>query len=159
MRRRLGDLPVRWRVTLPALGALVGLTLVGLAAFGGLRAYRAASQLEDHTQDVLLRSANLESAFLTMVATVRGYRLDRDPAFLNAYGAAREEFEAEYAALRALVADNPPQVERVERLRALSIAWEAETAAATLATTRRPCSLTARARRLGKTGLASTCRR
>src|SRR3954462_2214975 len=103
--RRLGDLPVWWRVTIPALGALVGLTLVVLAAFGGLRAYREASQLEAHTHDVLLRSANLESAFLTMVATVRGYRLDRDPSFLTSYGTARQELDAESTALRVLIAD------------------------------------------------------
>jgi len=109
MWRRLGDLPVRWRVTIPALGALLGLSLVAMAAFGGLRAYREASQLEDHTQDVLLRSANLESTFLTMVAAVRGYRLDRAPVFLASYSAARQGFEAEYAALRDLVADNSLQ--------------------------------------------------
>jgi signal transduction histidine kinase/DNA-binding response OmpR family regulator/CHASE3 domain sensor protein len=129
--RRLGDLPVWWRVTIPALGALVGLTLVAIAAFGGLRAYREAGQLEAHTHDVLLRSANLESAFLMMVATVRGYRLDRDPSFVAAYGTARQELDAEFTALRPLVADNPPQVARLDRLRALADAWEVETAAPT----------------------------
>ncbi|HZR99073.1 MAG TPA: response regulator [Chloroflexota bacterium] len=134
MRRWLGDLPVWWRITIPALGALIGLALVAIATFGGLRAYREASRLADHTQDVLLHSANLEAAFLTMVATVRGYRLDRDPAFLASYAAARRELDAEHAALRALVADNPAQVARVDRLHALSEAWEAETGAPTMET-------------------------
>ncbi|HLH27237.1 MAG TPA: response regulator [Chloroflexota bacterium] len=128
----MSDLPVWWRITIPALAALVGLALVAVAAFGGLRAYREASQLQDHTQDGLLHSGNLEGAFLSMVATVRGYRLDRDPAYLASYEAARQELEDEYTALRALVAGNPPQVARIDRLHALAAAWEAGTAAPTV---------------------------
>ena len=132
MWRRLGDLPVWWRITIPALGALVGLTLVALAAFGGLTILHDATRAEAHTRDALLRSANLEADFLNMVAALRGYRLDRDPAFLTSYAASQQQLDAQLADLRALVADNPPQVARVDRLRAMIDAWETETALATL---------------------------
>jgi signal transduction histidine kinase/DNA-binding response OmpR family regulator len=132
MWRRLGDLPVWWRITIPALGALVGLTLVTIATFGGLNVFREATSASAHTRDVLLRSATLEADFLNMVAAVRGYRLERDPLFLTNYEAARGELHDGLADLRALVVDNPPQVARLDRLRALTEAWETEMAAPTL---------------------------
>jgi signal transduction histidine kinase/DNA-binding response OmpR family regulator len=132
MLRRLADLPVWWRVTAPALGALAGLTLVAVAAFGGLSAFRDASRWEAHTRDVLQHSADLDGAFMTMVATIRGYRLDRDPAYLADYRTARDRLEGKYATLGTLVADNPAQVQRLAGLRALTDAWETETVTPTL---------------------------
>ena len=112
----------------PAVGAVVGLALVAVAAFGSLAALREANAWESHTRDVLRHSADLESTFLVMVAELRAYRADGDTTSLTSYGAAREELAREYDALRALVADDAAQVARLDRLRALTDTWQAEVA-------------------------------
>src|SRR5262245_35205903 len=123
---RLADLPIRWRITAGPLGALLGLALVAVSVYSGLTVVRQAEALDQQTREVLRHAASAQGAFHALQSTLSTYALTADPALLAAFQAARAEQETEIAVLRALVADHPGQLARLDRLDALLQTWHAE---------------------------------
>ena len=73
----------------------------------------------EHTQDVLLELARFESLLKDAEAGQRGFLYTGDASYLEPYNAAVAQGYPHIGKLAELVADNPPQRERVEKLRAL----------------------------------------
>ena len=74
----------------------------------------------DHTYQVILETGQVFSDLRGATATARGYALTADPSLLALYRQYAAAIPPAIDALDALVADNPPQVARVDRLRKLT---------------------------------------
>ncbi|MDQ0570471.1 CheY-like chemotaxis protein/CHASE3 domain sensor protein [Variovorax paradoxus] len=104
---------------LPLLGGLIGaLVFVGLIVFllwtiGGVersdRVTRSASELQR-------RSIDMETG-------LRGFLITGDESFLEPYQSALPRIKTDIDALRQLVSSNRQQVERLERIATLQVAW------------------------------------
>ena len=77
----------------------------------------------DHTDLVIAKANRTQKLLLDMETGTRGFLLTNDASFLKPYDDARTQMEGAFGVLAALVADSPPQVERVKRLRARFEAW------------------------------------
>jgi two-component system sensor kinase FixL len=72
---------------------------------------------------VISRIVHIERLAIDLETSFRGYLLNDDPTFLDAYGDTREEIPREFERLLVLVADDPAQVARVHELRELHARW------------------------------------
>jgi signal transduction histidine kinase len=95
-----------------------------------LRDLLEATDWVEHTDEIIATASRLERLCVDMETGVRGYLLMHDRAFLAPYDAGRPEVASLGAALERLVADNPPQVERVRAVRSAIAAWLPEAEAA-----------------------------
>jgi CheY-like chemotaxis protein/CHASE3 domain sensor protein len=108
-------------ITLPLV-----LGLVSAAVFVGLIAYLMnAMRWVEHTDQVISRAYALQKLDLDMETGLRGFLLAGDNRFLEPYDQASASMDVERARLRELVADNPQQLDRLERIQALQKRWSA----------------------------------
>ena len=99
-----------------ALASFALLILVGvLAAAMAERVNRAADWVA-HSLEVEARATELLSRVQDLKLGQRGYLLTRSDAFLAPYEQARAAIPQALSNLRSLVADNPDQTARVERM-------------------------------------------
>ena len=75
-----------------------------------------AMQWVDHTDQVIGQSRRLLKLLVDMETGLRGYLVTGNDVFLQPYQEASKAVDSEYEALYRLVADNPPQQTRMERL-------------------------------------------
>jgi signal transduction histidine kinase len=83
----------------------------------------------DHTDEVISAAERTRGLLVDMETGVRGYLLTGNGVFLEPYQRALPEAGGAFDRLQRLVADNPAQRVRVERLRAELGRWEAIAAA------------------------------
>ncbi len=77
----------------------------------------------DHTQQVIGKTNELMTLGADMESGTRGYALSGTESFLAPYQVAKPLMAAEINNLAAMVADNPAQMDRVGRIRALQERW------------------------------------
>lgn len=115
----------------PALGQVRLIRMVFVAALlllagvAALAYYSAAQNAEnarwvDHTYQVIIDTGQVYSDLRGATAAARGYVLTADPGLLDRYRAYAAAVPAQADALRRLVADNPSQAARAERLSRLA---------------------------------------
>src|SRR5579875_1840899 len=103
--------------------------LVIVAAFAlnlNLRRLRESFAWVDHTDRVLLQASVVQGELLDLVGAARAFAATGQPATLDRLDAAGTHLPEEVARLRALSADNTPQLRRVESLGRMidaRIAW------------------------------------
>ena len=97
--------------------------LAGLLCASAYLAWRSsadaagAAKWEDHTQQVLVQTAQLRLATLATVRGERGYLLTHDESFLAPYATGRAQMGQTMELLDRSVADNPVQQARLDELR------------------------------------------
>lgn len=112
------------RILARNVGLPLGVGVLGALLFVGLISYLLyVLSWVEHT-DRVLTNAN-ESLRLTIDQETgfRGYLISGDPTFLEPYERARPRIGAELQRLRELVADNPPQIDRITHVQALEDEW------------------------------------
>ncbi|MDI3381549.1 response regulator [Xenophilus aerolatus] len=110
---------LRRNVQLPLL-----LGLAGAVVFVALIAYLlAVIGWVEHTDRVTRNATEAQRLQAEMQASVRGYLLTGNDAFLTPYHTAGDQAQNLLTELRGLVADNPPQVARATRLAELQKTW------------------------------------
>ncbi|MFG6462942.1 response regulator [Roseateles sp. DXS20W] len=77
----------------------------------------------DHTHRVINQAQDLTTHMADQESGMRGFLLSGQDNFLTPYKLARGRFLSETDSLRKLVADNPAQLERLERVRIAAEAW------------------------------------
>ncbi|MDQ3819178.1 MAG: CHASE3 domain-containing protein, partial [Acidobacteriota bacterium] len=77
----------------------------------------------DHTDQVIAQANNIRTLLSDMESGQRGYLLTHNPQFLEPFTRALPEIDPSFERLSRLVSDNPPQVERLNEIRSLSILW------------------------------------
>jgi PAS domain S-box-containing protein len=107
-----------WRAVF--LGVIALLVLSGGLAIHQYFRFSAASDRLDHTYQALAAIDQLVASLLDAETTARGYLLTGSASFLEPYSDTVPKVAAAAGALSTLVADEPRQRERAERLVALS---------------------------------------
>ena len=77
----------------------------------------------EHTDQVTRSAAEAQRLSVDLESGMRGFLITGDARFLEPYEAAQSRIGAELAALRVLVADNQPQVARLDRIAASQKSW------------------------------------
>ena len=108
-------------VALPlGMGVLSALVFVGIIAY----LINVLSWVE-HSEHVIGRANEVSKLSSDMETGMRGYLLSGDQDFLEPYRTAKSRLEAGLSSLNDLVKDNPTQAERVQRIRAAQVQWQA----------------------------------
>ncbi|MBE7366000.1 response regulator [Ramlibacter pallidus] len=95
--------------------------------FLGLLAYLVSALGEvERTDRILQRASAAQKLDLDMESGVRGFLVAGDERFLQPYDRALAGLTTEMERLKADVRDNPPQVERIERIQAMQERWNKE---------------------------------
>ncbi len=96
--------------------AMLLLVIIGFFAFRSMNTLSEALKRENHTQEVLLE---LDETLISTVDTEtngRGFLITGDEIFLESYNQGQAKISQSLTKLRALVADNPNQTERIPKL-------------------------------------------
>ncbi|MGB7548948.1 MAG: PAS domain S-box protein [Terracidiphilus sp.] len=101
------------------LRRVIVVPMVVTAALAGLLLWETfdlnkALQRVDHTDRVLDQSGHLLKLLIDMESAKRGYIATGDETFLHPYLEGTKSFAPEYQALYQMVADNPPQQQRLK---------------------------------------------
>jgi len=78
----------------------------------------------DHSERVIGGATEIGKLASDEETGVRGFLITGDETFLAPYNIGHAKLSTELADLMVLVSDNPPQVERLERIRALQNQWD-----------------------------------
>ncbi|MDO9420451.1 MAG: response regulator [Herminiimonas sp.] len=78
----------------------------------------------EHTERVIGNANEITKLSVDMESGIRGYVLSNDIAFLAPYEIAKPRIAAEMLTLSELVRDNPEQVDRLQRIKAMQIQWD-----------------------------------
>jgi signal transduction histidine kinase len=77
----------------------------------------------DHTDRVITQAQQSENLIINMETGMRGFLLTGDPASLKPFNQSKLQVGGELDVLSRMVADNPPQVEKVKAIRAAFERW------------------------------------
>ncbi|HDS1735888.1 response regulator [Pseudomonas sp. BP8] len=106
------------------IGLPLGVGLLGAVAFVAVINYLlSAMQWVEHTDRVIGNANETVKLSIDMETGMRGFLITGDERFLDPYEVAKPRIFSSLDSLRELVADNPAQVDRVNRLIALQHAW------------------------------------
>jgi CheY-like chemotaxis protein/CHASE3 domain sensor protein len=107
-------------VTVPlAAGCATAALFVGLIIY-----LLSALHWVEHTERVIGNANEITKLSVDLETGLRGYLLTGDEAFLAPYRTGKAKMSAEMATLAELVADNPVQLDRLGRIRALQTQWD-----------------------------------
>lgn len=102
----------------------LGVGIISVLVFAALLSYLMnVIGWVDHTDRVINNANEAVKLSVDMETGMRGFLLTGDEHFLDPYEVAKPRIKAELEGLKALVADNPQQVDRLNRLEALQEAW------------------------------------
>lgn len=106
-------------VTLPlGVGVITAVFFIGLISY-----LLSVIQWVEHTDRVINNTNRALKLSIDMETGMRGYLLAGDEHYLDPYELAKPAVVAELQGLETLVADNPPQVDRLKRVQALQAEW------------------------------------
>ncbi len=106
-------------VTLPlSVGVISAVFFIGLISY-----LLSVIQWVEHTDRVINNTNRALKLSIDMETGMRGYLLAGDERYLDPYELAKPALTAELKGLEVLVADNPPQVDRLKRIQALQEDW------------------------------------
>lgn len=107
------------------VGLPLGLGLVGALFFALLIGYLLnVIRWVEHTDQVLNRASEVYKLTLDLETGMRGFLLSGEEDYLAPYEQARGKYRPLTEQLIDMVGDNPPQVQRLERLLALQEQWD-----------------------------------
>jgi hypothetical protein len=111
------------------LRRVIVVPMVIMAAFAGLLLWETfdlnkSLQWVDHTDQVLDQSGHLLKLLVDMESGTRGYIATGDESFLQPYLEGTKDIDPEYQALYGMVADNPPQQQRLKEIHAGYVEWD-----------------------------------
>jgi CheY-like chemotaxis protein/CHASE3 domain sensor protein len=105
-----------------ALPLAVG--LVTIAVFAVLIAYLVSTvNWVEHSERVIGDANEALRLAVDRESALRGFLLTGDDAFLAPYQAGQPRFQSQITELTGLVADNPPQIERLKTIQAIQARW------------------------------------
>ncbi|CAK15966.1 response regulator [Pseudomonas entomophila] len=106
------------------VGLPLGVGLLGAVAFVAVISYLlSAMQWVEHTDRVIGNANETVKLSIDMETGMRGYLLSGEERFLDPYEVAKPRIFGSLESLKAMVADNPQQVDRIDRIVALQREW------------------------------------
>ncbi|HEX4511251.1 MAG TPA: CHASE3 domain-containing protein, partial [Burkholderiaceae bacterium] len=110
----------RRNITLPLI---VGLVSAG-AFIGFFLYFLSVSSWVDHTHQVIGKLNELTTLEADMESSSRGFAMTGDESFLGPYQVSKPQLASQIDDLLQMASDNPPQVDRLKRVRSLQMAWQ-----------------------------------
>jgi CheY-like chemotaxis protein/CHASE3 domain sensor protein len=111
---------IRRNIALP-----LGVGLVTIAVFVALIAYLVNTMSwVEHSERVIGDANEMLRLAVDRESALRGFLITGDENFLAPYQLGQPRFETEISSLMQSVADNPPQVEQLQRIRAVQHRWD-----------------------------------
>ncbi len=105
-----------------ALPLFVG--LITIAVFVGLIAYLVSTtNWAEHSERVVGKANQMLRLAVDRESSMRGFLITGDERFLAQYENGGPQFKAQMQDLQRLVADNPPQVEKLRQIEAIQDRW------------------------------------
>ncbi|WP_175112183.1 CHASE3 domain-containing protein, partial [Paraburkholderia solisilvae] len=112
---------IRRNIALP-----LGVGLATVAVFVALIAYLVSTvNWVEHSERVIGDANELMRLAVDRESALRGFLLTGDDAFLAPYQVGQPRFESQIAELTGLVSDNPPQIDRLQRIQTIQSRWNA----------------------------------
>jgi signal transduction histidine kinase/DNA-binding response OmpR family regulator/CHASE3 domain sensor protein len=110
---------IRRNIALP-----LGVGLVTMAVFAGLIAYLVSTMnWVEHSERVIGQANEMLRLAVDRETSMRGFLITGDETFLTPYETGGPKFKTQIEALQEMVADNPPQVERLKQIQAIQQRW------------------------------------
>ena len=110
---------IRRNIALP-----LGVGLVTMAVFVALIAYLISTMnWAEHSERVIGQANEMLRLAVDRESSMRGFLITGDESFLAPYETGGPKFKTQIEALQAMVADNPPQVERLKQIQAIQQRW------------------------------------
>jgi CheY-like chemotaxis protein len=110
---------IRRNIALP-----LGVGLLTMAVFAGLIAYLVSTMnWAEHSERVIGQANEMMRLAVDRESSMRGFLITGNESFLAPYEAGGPSFKTQIEALRKLVADNPPQVEKLRQIEAIQQRW------------------------------------
>jgi CheY-like chemotaxis protein/CHASE3 domain sensor protein len=110
---------IRRNIALP-----LGVGLVTMAVFVGLIAYLVSTMnWAEHSERVIGQANEMLRLAVDRETSMRGFLITGDESFLAPYEAGGPRFKTQIEALQEMVADNPPQVEKLKQIEAIQQRW------------------------------------
>jgi signal transduction histidine kinase/DNA-binding response OmpR family regulator/CHASE3 domain sensor protein len=111
---------IRRNIALP-----LGVGLLTIAVFVALIAYLMSTMSwAEHSERVIGDANEMLRLAVDRESALRGYLITGDESFLAPYELGQSRFKTELGSLRELVADNPPQVDRLKQIAAVQDQWD-----------------------------------
>ncbi|OLL28554.1 two-component system sensor histidine kinase/response regulator [Burkholderia sp. SRS-W-2-2016] len=102
----------------------LGVGLVTMALFVGLIAYLVSTlSWAEHSERVIGNANEMLRLAVDRESSMRGFLITADESFLVPYENGGPKFKAQLQTLQQMVADNPPQLERLKQIQALQQRW------------------------------------
>jgi signal transduction histidine kinase/DNA-binding response OmpR family regulator/CHASE3 domain sensor protein len=112
---------IRRNIALP-----LGVGLLTMAVFVGLIAYLVSTMnWAEHSERVIGRANEILRLAVDRESSMRGFLITGNENFLAPYETGGPNFKTQIEALQELVADNPPQVEKLKQIEAIQQRWTA----------------------------------
>lgn len=109
--------------------AIIGAAgVTSFVSWRGLNTVEEANHWRDHTYQVLEQVEALTTAMVNQETGLRGYLLGADPKFLEPYNVGTKTYADALAKVRALVSDNPAQLQRLSVLDQSAQDWRGKIA-------------------------------
>ncbi|WP_144152634.1 response regulator [Paraburkholderia sp. BCC1885] len=106
----------------------LGMGVLTAALFVALIAYLVNTlSWAEHSERVIGSANEILRLAVDRESSMRGFLITGDESVLSPYELGKPRFEAEIASLAELVADNPPQVDRLRRIEATQSLWDKDT--------------------------------
>jgi signal transduction histidine kinase len=113
-------LPVPLYVVILFVICLVTLAGSGITNYQNLQKLKQNNDWMEHSWSVTDHLKNVNMLFMDAEASLRGYYLTGNPAYLGPWNNAKETLGAEFGALATLVRDNPAQKKNLAQLKLLA---------------------------------------
>ncbi len=121
--KALADMKVSVKLVLGfSIVILVFLGIVGISMLS-FRAVMQATNWNEHTYEVIQQGKNMLTSLVNIETGYRGYVIAGKEDFLDPVKSGKADFDAAFAMIKNLTADNPAQQERLEILRGAKDSW------------------------------------
>ncbi len=123
-RFKFSSLKTKSKILLGVCAPLVLLTAVGGISLFNVDKITTTSKWVDHTRVVLADASAIVASAVDMETGMRGYLLAGKEEFLDPYKSGEKQTYAGIEELQKTVSDNPGQVERLDKVRAVLKDWQ-----------------------------------
>ncbi len=127
------NLGLRSKILFGICVPLVLLVVLGALSFFNIKTIVKTSGWVDHTREVLADSADILGSAVNMETGMRGYLLAGKEGFLDPYKGGEKATYEGVSKLKAIVSDNPKQVQRLTEMESVLREWQEKVTEPTIA--------------------------
>ncbi len=121
---KFNDLKTKQKVLIGICTPLILLVILGGVSMSGINTLSHVSKWVDHTYRVMNKSADIVASAVNMETGMRGFLLAGKEGFLDPYREGETSAYEQISELKAIVSDNPVQVQRLTEASSILKDWQ-----------------------------------